>query len=344
MEPILEIRHLAVSFTQYDKGLQKRRLETIQDLSLQVRPGEVAAIVGASGSGKSLLAHAILGILPYNSHMEGEILYDGEQGVTCLDPLMKVGPQLWKGKKDPETRRRFREALARYGLGPETEEFYPFELSGGMARRVLIASAAAERPRLIVADEPTPGLDTGTARRILGHFRELAEEGAAVLLITHDLELALEVADRVSVFYQGESVEEAPLYPGALAGDAGRRRRRMELEAREVTFYYPGKKKHPVLDHVNLTIAPGERVGLKGKSGRGKTTLCRLLAGYEAPKGGQILLDGKEVKSLPGRLPGADDLAAPGDGSGSQASDEGDACGGGDQTLGYEKEQSGRER
>ena len=298
----MEIRHLAVSFTQYDKGLQKRRLETIQDLSLQVRPGEVAAIVGASGSGKSLLAHAILGILPYNSHMEGEILYDGEpltrerqeklrgreialipQGVTCLDPLMKVGPQLWKGKKDPETRRQFREALARYGLGPETEDLYPFELSGGMARRVLIASAAAERPRLIVADEPTPGLDTGTARRILGHFRELADEGAAVLLITHDLELALEVADRVSVF-------GAPLYPGALAGDAGRRRRRMELEARDVTFYYPGKKKHPVLDHVNLTIAPGERVGLKGKSGRGKTTLCRLLAGYEAPKGGQILL------------------------------------------------------
>ena len=216
MEPILEIRHLAVSFTQYDKGLQKRRLETIQDLSLQVRPGEVAAIVGASGSGKSLLAHAILGILPYNSHMEGEILYDGEpltrerqeklrgreialipQGVTCLDPLMKVG-----------TRRKFREALARYGLGPETEDLYPFELSGGMARRVLIASAAAERPRLIVADEPTPGLDMGTARRILGHFRELADEGAAVLLITHDLELALEVADRVSVFYQGESVEE----------------------------------------------------------------------------------------------------------------------------------------
>lgn len=227
MEPILEIRHLAVSFTQYDKGLQKRRLETIRDLSLQVRPGEVAAIVGASGSGKSLLAHAILGILPYNSHLEGEILYDGEpltrerqeklrgreialipQGVTCLNPLMKVGPQLWKGKKDPETRRRFREALARYGLGAETEEFYPFELSGGMARRVLIASAATERPRLIVADEPTPGLDTGTARRILGHFRELADEGAAVLLITHDLELALEVADRVSVFYQGESVEE----------------------------------------------------------------------------------------------------------------------------------------
>ena len=77
----------------------------------------------------------------------------------------------------------------------------------------------------------------------------------------------------------------------------------MELEAREVTFYYPGKKKHPVLDQVNLTIAPGERVGLKGKSGRGKTTLCRLLAGYEAPKGGQILLDGKEVRAYRGVCP-----------------------------------------
>ena len=143
----------------------------------------------------------------------------------------------------------------------------------------------------------------------------------------------------------------------------------MELEAREVTFYYPGKKKHPVLDHVNLTIAPGERVGLKGKSGRGKTTLCRLLAGYEAPKGGQVLLDGKEVRAYRGVCPVQmiwqhpetavdprlrmketlaeagirDDLAEPGDGSGSQAPDEGDACGGRDQTLGYEKERSGKE-
>ena len=77
----------------------------------------------------------------------------------------------------------------------------------------------------------------------------------------------------------------------------------MELEARDVTFYYPGKKKHPVLDHVNLTIAPGERVGLKGKSSRGKTTLCRLLAGYEAPKGGQVLLDGKEIRAYRGVCP-----------------------------------------
>ena len=131
------------------------------------------------------------------------------QGVTWLDPLMKVGAQLRKGRNDAETKEKCRQALRRYGLGEDTEELYPFELSGGMARRVLIASAVIEKPRLIIADEPTPGLDARAAARILGHFRELAEEGAGVLFITHDLELALTVADRVAVFYAGETIEEA---------------------------------------------------------------------------------------------------------------------------------------
>ena len=169
-----------------------------------------------------------MGILPYNASMEGTIRYCGEpldqarserlrgreivlvpQGVNYLDPLMKVGPQLWKGRKDAGTEDRCRAALLRYGLGPETEELYPFELSGGMARRVLIASAVTEKPRLIIADEPTPGLDARSAKRILGHFRELADEGAGILFITHDLELALTVADDVTVFYEGETIEQA---------------------------------------------------------------------------------------------------------------------------------------
>ena len=228
MEPILRIEHLSVSFTQYDRGARRRQLHVVKDLSLAVMPGQIAAVVGASGSGKSLLAHSILGILPYNSRAEGTILYDGEpltqerakalrcreiflipQGVTYLDPLMKVGPQLRKGRKDAGTEERCRAALLRYGLGPETEELYPFELSGGMARRVLIASAVTEKPRLIIADEPTPGLDARSAKRILGHFRELADEGAGILFITHDLELALTVADDVTVFYEGETIEQA---------------------------------------------------------------------------------------------------------------------------------------
>ena len=228
MEPILKIEHLSVSFTQYDRGARRRQLHVVKDLSLAVMPGQIAAVVGASGSGKSLLAHSILGILPYNSRAEGTILYDGDpltqkrakalrgreiflipQGVTYLDPLMKVGPQLRKGRKDAGTEERYRAALLRYGLGPETEELYPFELSGGMARRVLIASAVTEKPRLIIADEPTPGLDARSAKRILGHFRELADEGAGILFITHDLELALTVADEVTVFYEGETIEQA---------------------------------------------------------------------------------------------------------------------------------------
>ena len=228
MDPILQVDRLSISFTQYQRGLRQRTLPVIRELSLSLFPGQTAAVVGSSGSGKSLLAHGILGLLPYNSRLEGTILYRGEpltqkrlnalrgreialapQGVTYLDPLMEVGPQVRKGRRDQEARRRSRAALSRYGLGPEVERLYPFELSGGMARRVLIASAVAECPSLVIADEPTPGLDLRAAGRILGHFRELAEEGAAVLLITHDLELALSIARRVFVLYAGETVEEA---------------------------------------------------------------------------------------------------------------------------------------
>lgn len=228
MEPILEVKDLSISFTQYGRGTKQVLLPVIQDLSLTIRPGQVVAVVGSSGSGKSLLAHGILGILPYNSHMAGEIAFLGQpltpkraekvrgkeivlvpQGVTYLDPLMKVGPQIRKGRRDQSAREASRAVLERYGLGVDTEERYPFELSGGMARRVLIASAVVDQPRLIIADEPTPGLDLKAAGRILGHFRELAQEGAGILLITHDLELALTVADRVAVFYAGETIEEA---------------------------------------------------------------------------------------------------------------------------------------
>ena len=228
LEPILEVRNLSISFTQYGRGTRQTLLPVIRDLSLAVAPGQVVAVVGSSGSGKSLLAHGILGILPYNSHMAGEISFLGQpltpqraaavrgreivlvpQGVTYLDPLMKVGPQLRKGRRDAAARQASRTALERYGLGADTEERYPFELSGGMARRVLIATAAEETPRLVIADEPTPGLDARAAKRVLGHFRELANSGAGVLLITHDLELALTIAHRVAVFYAGETVEEA---------------------------------------------------------------------------------------------------------------------------------------
>lgn len=227
MESILQVEHLSVTFTRYGRGLSRVELSAVRDLSLTVEPGQITAVVGESGAGKSLLAHGILHILPRNSRMAGTVLYDGApltpdraeklrgreivlipQGVTYLDPMMKVGDQVCRGRRDSDTRRRCRQVLERYGLGAETEELYPFQLSGGMARRVLIACAVMENPRLIIADEPTPGLDLRAASRVLGHFRELAQEGAGVLFITHDLELALTVADRIAVLYGGQTVDQ----------------------------------------------------------------------------------------------------------------------------------------
>ncbi|GLC81842.1 ABC transporter ATP-binding protein [Lacrimispora brassicae] len=225
---VLSVNHLSVSFTQYERRIQRTTLLAVKDVSLTVKEGELVAVVGSSGSGKSLLAHGVLGILPYNASWTGEISYYGEkltekrmkelrgreivlvpQSVSYLDPLMKAGPQIRKGKQDPESRGKSLKTLKRYGLDESVERLYPFELSGGMTRRILISTAVVERPKLVIADEPTPGLHLEAAKRVLSHFREMADEGAGVLLITHDLELALEIADRIVVFYAGTSVEEA---------------------------------------------------------------------------------------------------------------------------------------
>ncbi len=225
---ILEIQNLSISFQQYDKGFGRTDLDVIRDLNVTVHEGEMVAVVGSSGSGKSLLAHGILGILPYNGAIGGTILYDGEeltqkrkeelrgneivlvpQSVAFLDPLMKIGPQIRKGKKDPESKEKLNRIFEGYHLKQEVQELYPFEMSGGMNRRVLVSTAMMGNPRLVIADEPTPGLHMKMVRRVMSHFRELADQGAGVLLITHDLEQGLEVADRVVVFYAGTTVEDA---------------------------------------------------------------------------------------------------------------------------------------
>ncbi len=224
---LLEVKGLSITFTQYERGLRRVSLPVIRDLGVTVDRGEMVAVIGSSGSGKSLLAHAVMGILPYNASAEGEIRYQGEiltekrkkalrgrelvlvpQSVSYLDPLMRVGEQVKNGRKGRKWEEACRRVLGSYGLGPETESLYPFQLSGGMTRRVLISTAVMENPRLVIADEPTPGLHPEAAKRVLGHFREMTEAGAGVLLITHDLNLALQTADRVVVLYAGTAVEE----------------------------------------------------------------------------------------------------------------------------------------
>ena len=227
-ETLLEIHDLSVSFRMYGGALDQRELQVISDLHLTVRPGEIVAVAGSSGSGKSLLAAAILGILPANASVRGHLHYQGQeltdqlqarlrgseialvpQSVAFLDPLMKVGRQA-DGHRRPRPTERRRRLFRRFGLPEETETLYPFQLSGGMARRVLVSTALISGARLIIADEPTPGMSLDQALEALQMFRELAEEGCSVILITHDIDLAFAFAHRVAVFYAGTTVEIAP--------------------------------------------------------------------------------------------------------------------------------------
>lgn len=227
-EPLLEILDLSVSFCMYDHGLEQTDLKVISDLHLTVYPGEIVAIAGSSGSGKSLLASAILGILPGNAAVHGHIHYKGQQltaerqrqlrgtkialvpqSVAYLDPLLKVGQQA-DGHKKPYPTEKRRSLFKRFGLPDKTEQLYPYQLSGGMARRVLVSTTLITDSELIIADEPTPGMSLNQALEALKMFREIANEGKAVILITHDIDLAFEFADRVAVFYAGTTVETAP--------------------------------------------------------------------------------------------------------------------------------------
>lgn len=220
----LEIEDVSVLF--YEQNPWRRRRETLQvlhHLSLDLRQKEVLAVVGASGSGKSVLAQTILQLLPQNAVCEGRMAYQGQlltqksikqwlgkkityipQSISYLDPLMPVGKQV-KGVFGTKTRQK--ELFRAFHLSEKIEKKYPGELSGGMARSVLVAGATMEQPDIMIADEPTVGLHAEVATETMNRFREAADAGAGVLLITHDLEQALPIADRIAFFYAGSIVE-----------------------------------------------------------------------------------------------------------------------------------------
>lgn len=230
MKKLLEVNNLSISFTQYVQGLNRHDTKVISDLTIDVGEGEIVAVLGSSGSGKSLLAHSILGILPYNSHVTGELIYNGEtlnqelkeklrgneiclipQSVNFLDPLMKVSEQAIgecsDEKEHAEKKIRQREVFAKYGLDESVDELYPFELSGGMARKVLLSTALLGDPNLLIADEPTPGLDAKSVKETIVDIKNLKNQGKSVLLITHEIDVAIKTADRIAVFYSGYVIE-----------------------------------------------------------------------------------------------------------------------------------------
>lgn len=228
-EPILSVKDLGISFSQYTKGLRRRELEVITNLDIDLYEGEILAVVGSSGSGKSLLAHAILGILPDNATTEGNIIYKGKslslkdkeklrgreivfipQSVNFLDPLMKVSKQVKISiENKEEANKRQSDIFNKYGLDKKVDNLYPFELSGGMARKVLLSTALVSDCKVIIADEPTPGLDEKSLNEALKDFRNIADSGCAILMITHDIEAALKIADKIAVFYAGTTLEIA---------------------------------------------------------------------------------------------------------------------------------------
>ncbi|RDW12878.1 ATP-binding cassette domain-containing protein [Paracoccus thiocyanatus] len=221
MTQVLEIRGLSLRFPCGGMPLA--------DVSLTARPGQILAIVGASGAGKSLLARAVLHLLPPNARMTGEIRLDGApldpaaaaalrgrvlalvpQSTTFLDPLAKVGQQLRWAARRAGAPQPFAvdQALARVGLPPQVAKLYPGAISAGMARRVLLAAALAGDPAVVIADEPTDGLDPDNLRLVLRRLRALADAGRTVIVITHDLITALPYADRVAVMRDGSILAE----------------------------------------------------------------------------------------------------------------------------------------
>ena len=220
---ILEVKNLNIGFNMYDKLLNQKLHQMVFDLNVTIKKGEILAIAGSSGSGKSLMAHAILGILPKNAVVSAEIKFKNEivdenrlsqlrgkeitfvpQSIAYLDPLMTIEDQLMR--KDIN-KQDFFKVMDTLGFTKADLGKYPFQLSGGMARRVLIANTILSKADLIIADEPTPGLSLDLAIEVLNHFRNMANDGKGILLISHDIDLVCNIADRMSIFYGGHILE-----------------------------------------------------------------------------------------------------------------------------------------
>ncbi|MCG8927911.1 ABC transporter ATP-binding protein [Lentzea sp. CC55] len=225
----LEIDRVSVRF-----ALKGATVEAVNDVSLRIRPGECVALVGESGCGKTVLASALLGFLPGNAETSGsarlgdvDLLAAGDRelattirgrriGLIPQSPASHLTPVRTARSQLEEAARVLggdaRKAAERAGLLPEHLDRYPHELSGGMAQRVANALALVGNPPLLIADEPTTGLDRDLVDGLLGEFRRLVDEGHSVLLITHDLAAAHRVADRIAVMYAGRIVEVGPAH------------------------------------------------------------------------------------------------------------------------------------
>lgn len=230
---MLTIDQLSLQLPMYASWWKREWTTCLDRLSLCFSAGEVHAVVGASGAGKSLLAYAIMGLLPAAAQLNGQLHYQGKpfdktrqrqlrgrefalipQSLNALDPLVRTQRQVaWAAQRAGHAPvaawHSAQQALNHYQLDARAQQAYAHELSGGMARRVLTAMAHVSQAQLVIADEPTVGLDPEQRQRVLDALRDLADQGKAVVLITHDLRHALPIADRVTIMQHGKQVETA---------------------------------------------------------------------------------------------------------------------------------------
>ena len=343
----VDIRDLDVSFAT-DGG----DVHAVRGVTLDVRRGEVLAIVGESGSGKTVTARTILGLLPETARMGGAVVLDGTDVVglgkkelreirgtkaamifqepsTALNPVFTVGWQLAEGLRAhgaytrAEARARAIEMLHRVGI-PDPErrvDDYPHQFSGGQKQRIVIATALALDPTVIIADEPTTALDVTVQAEILELLRRLRDEdGTAIVLITHNMGVVADLADRVAVMLDGAIVETATAVKLFAAPQHEYTKKllaavpRLEITDRQLpqgaataapvvvadqlVIEYPGRFRRAAfraVDRVSFSIAPGEVLGLVGESGSGKTTIGRAIAGLTPVAGGSLQVLGTEM-------------------------------------------------
>lgn len=327
----------------------------LKAVELSVAPGEVMGLVGESGSGKSMTALTIMQLLPHAARASGRVSFDGidilaatedqmcalrgddigmvfQEPMTALNPVKTIGEQVAEGirwhtkasRADAEDRAR--KMLDRVGL-PEAKfplSRYPHELSGGQRQRVVIAIACALKPKLLIADEPTTALDVVLQAQILDLLRGLVSENRmGLLLISHDLAVVTEMADRITILRHGEVMEAGDtartlseqLHPYtrqlALASMHVPARPRTHaigqgkplLQVEGVTRDYPGRRTSlfkpaaPIraVDDVSLSLAPGQSVALVGRSGCGKSTLARMILALDKSTSGTIRFRGETI-------------------------------------------------
>ncbi len=340
-EHLLEVRNLSVEF-HTAAGVVK----AVKDISWYLDRGETLAILGESGSGKSVSASAILDLIdmPPGRITSGEIRFDSkdllklsasqrrdingrkiamifQDPLSHLNPVYPVGWQIVEALTTHGVDRVAAHAEAlrlvtRVGI-PEPENAlkkYPHQFSGGQRQRLMIAMALAMKPDVIIADEPTTALDVTVQAEVLRLLDELQQEtGMGVLIITHDLGVVAEIADRVVVMNAGEIVETGSTrevyknpqhpYTRKLIGAApGRGEMHPPLEAREPVLRVRDLQKYysafHALDGVSFDLMPGETLAVVGESGSGKSTLARILLRLDEPSGGQAFWKGRDLFTL----------------------------------------------